>query len=186
VNLWYPACADRYFADLADPPVKLPELGPDAYDEHGAPSAPSLDQDGEGQGAIRVCAQCRSGSLSDPPTIEVTSKDSERLWVHRECLRFWEREHPQQKHNIDAPADTGDTVVNFPAPVGSAAKPSYEVVGWTRPGSQCGLCGKPVSVYRIKYGGREYTVHLRCADEFVKALAHPPLAAQPESVPRRP
>jgi hypothetical protein len=30
-------CADRYFADMADPPVKVPDLGPDPLDEHGAP-----------------------------------------------------------------------------------------------------------------------------------------------------
>ena len=39
VNLWHPACADRYLAAMADPPVKLPELPPDLLDEHGAPLA---------------------------------------------------------------------------------------------------------------------------------------------------
>jgi hypothetical protein len=71
----------------SNPPVKLPDLGPDPYDEHGAPraqascapSTPSLGQGSEAQGAIRICAQCRAGSPSDPPAIEVTGRDGERL-----------------------------------------------------------------------------------------------------------
>jgi hypothetical protein len=39
VNLWHPACADRFLAALADPPVKVPDLGLDPLDEHGAPLA---------------------------------------------------------------------------------------------------------------------------------------------------
>jgi hypothetical protein len=89
VDNMHPACADRYYAALADPPVTVPDLGPDPYDEHGAPraqtscapSTPSLGQDGEAQGAIRVCAQCSAGSLSDPPTIEVSGKNGKRSTI---------------------------------------------------------------------------------------------------------
>jgi putative DNA primase/helicase len=42
VNLWHPACADRYLAAMADPPVKVPDLGPDPLDENGAPRAASV------------------------------------------------------------------------------------------------------------------------------------------------
>jgi hypothetical protein len=37
VNLWHQECADKFIAALANPPVKLPDLGPDPLDEHGAP-----------------------------------------------------------------------------------------------------------------------------------------------------
>ena len=37
MNLWHPACAERYLAAMVDPPVKVPDLGPDPLDEHGAP-----------------------------------------------------------------------------------------------------------------------------------------------------
>jgi hypothetical protein len=37
VNLWHPACADRYLAATVDPPVKVPELSADPLDERGAP-----------------------------------------------------------------------------------------------------------------------------------------------------
>jgi hypothetical protein len=50
VSIWHPACADRYLAAMADPPVKVPELRPDALDEHGAPLAahtsPSSNSEG--------------------------------------------------------------------------------------------------------------------------------------------
>jgi hypothetical protein len=31
VNVWHPACADRYLAAMVDPPVKVPELPPDPF-----------------------------------------------------------------------------------------------------------------------------------------------------------
>lgn len=41
-----------------------------------------------------VCAQCGAGRPGDQPTIEVTGKNGESLWVHeRGCLRFWQKEN---------------------------------------------------------------------------------------------
>jgi hypothetical protein len=37
MNIWHVNCADQYMAALANPPVKVPDLGPDPLDEHGAP-----------------------------------------------------------------------------------------------------------------------------------------------------
>jgi hypothetical protein len=34
VNLWHPACADRYLAAMVDPPVKVPQPLPDSLDVH--------------------------------------------------------------------------------------------------------------------------------------------------------
>jgi hypothetical protein len=42
VNLFHPDCADFHFAARVDPPVKVPDLGPDPYDDHGAPRAGSV------------------------------------------------------------------------------------------------------------------------------------------------
>jgi hypothetical protein len=42
VNLWHEDCGRRHLAAMADPPVKLPDLGPDPLDEHGAPRVASV------------------------------------------------------------------------------------------------------------------------------------------------
>jgi hypothetical protein len=42
VYLWHEDCGRRHLAAMADPPFKLPDLGPDPLDEHGAPRAASV------------------------------------------------------------------------------------------------------------------------------------------------
>jgi hypothetical protein len=37
VDLWHQDCADKHVAVLTSPPIKIPDLGPDPLDEHGAP-----------------------------------------------------------------------------------------------------------------------------------------------------
>jgi hypothetical protein len=66
-----------------------------------------------------------------------------------------------------------DGAVNAPTPATGTTKPSYELGGYARPGSVCELCGKPVGVYRIRFGGQEYSLHRHHADEYVRALADP-------------
>ena len=39
VDLWHEDCGRAHLAAMADPPFKLPDLGPDPLDEHGAPLA---------------------------------------------------------------------------------------------------------------------------------------------------
>jgi hypothetical protein len=39
VDLWHEACAQRYLAAVVDPPITVPDLGPDPLDEHGVPIA---------------------------------------------------------------------------------------------------------------------------------------------------
>jgi hypothetical protein len=48
-----PACADKYLAAMADPPVKLPYLGPDPLAEHGRPRAAASRPDQEGESRLR-------------------------------------------------------------------------------------------------------------------------------------
>jgi hypothetical protein len=41
-----------------------------------------------------VCAQCLAGRPDDPPTVAVTAKNGETVYVHeRGCLRFWKKDH---------------------------------------------------------------------------------------------
>jgi hypothetical protein len=42
VDLWHEDCGRRHLAAMANPPFKLPDLGPDHLDEHGAPRAASV------------------------------------------------------------------------------------------------------------------------------------------------
>ena len=42
VDLLHEGCARDHLAAIANPPVKLPDLGPDPLDEHGAPRAASV------------------------------------------------------------------------------------------------------------------------------------------------
>jgi hypothetical protein len=37
VEIWHPSCVERHLTAMANPPVTLPDLGPDHLDEHGAP-----------------------------------------------------------------------------------------------------------------------------------------------------
>jgi hypothetical protein len=37
VEIWHPACVERHLASMAEPPVTLSDLGPDHWDEDGAP-----------------------------------------------------------------------------------------------------------------------------------------------------
>ena len=55
---------------------------------------PILDRRGE---ATRICAQCGAGRPDDQPTIKVTGKHGEPLWVHqRGCMKVWEKEHAKE------------------------------------------------------------------------------------------
>jgi hypothetical protein len=42
VDLLHDGCVEPYLAAQADPPVKVPDLGPDTLDEHGEPLAASV------------------------------------------------------------------------------------------------------------------------------------------------
>jgi len=79
----------------------LSGLGTDRTDQTDVQEAPPVDDltippilDGE---ATRICAQCGAGRPDDQPTIKVTGKHGEPLWVHqRGCLRFWEEENAKE------------------------------------------------------------------------------------------
>jgi hypothetical protein len=60
------------------------------------PTIPSFLDRRSGVLGSRVCAQCRAGRPDDQPTINVTGKHSERLWVHEQCLRFWKKENANE------------------------------------------------------------------------------------------
>jgi hypothetical protein len=94
---------------------------------------------------------------------------------------------PQERPGIEASAGPSNEVVNIiPPPTSGAAKPSYEVIGSAQIGQRCALCNSSIGArLRIRYGGQEYTVHLHHAAEYVKALAHPPLAGQPNAAQPR-
>jgi hypothetical protein len=36
IDAWHEACVQAHIAAMANPPVKLPDQGPDPLDEHGA------------------------------------------------------------------------------------------------------------------------------------------------------
>jgi hypothetical protein len=41
-----------------------------------------------------VCAQCLASRPDEPPTVAVTARNGETVYVHeRGCLKFWKRDH---------------------------------------------------------------------------------------------
>jgi hypothetical protein len=65
-----------------------------------------LDRRGKALGS-RVCAQCGAGRPDDQPTIQVTGKNGEPLWVHElGCLRFWQKEK-LEGHAVSGPVEVG-------------------------------------------------------------------------------
>jgi hypothetical protein len=78
VNLWHRDCADKQVIALADPPVKVPDLGPDPLDEHGVPRAASvpfmLTQDMKRQ----LCAY----GYSDEEIDHLTPQEAHEILAH--------------------------------------------------------------------------------------------------------
>jgi putative DNA primase/helicase len=78
----------------ASPPATSSEQAP----AHGGNGHDSLADDGTIPEFLdrrhEVCAQCLAGRPDDPPTVAVTARNGETVYVHeRGCLRFWEKDH---------------------------------------------------------------------------------------------
>jgi len=78
----------------ASPPVTSSEQAP----ARGGNGHDSVADDGTIPAFLdrrhEVCAQCLAGRPDDPPTVAVTARNGETVYVHeRGCLRFWEGAH---------------------------------------------------------------------------------------------
>lgn len=131
---------------------RKPALGPlgDSLDDFGRafPTLPADAPDGD-RLTTRLCAQCGAGRPDDPPTVAVTTRNGETVYVHEHgCLRFWKKEHGEHGGAGDA--------LNIPPSLDRRNEPP------------CDHCGLPGGA-EWDYDGNKVRLHPHCEDAWLDA-----------------